>query len=49
VAVLKRVKLLRPRGTLARQFTIPREVREKYGIKPLDEVVILEIKPAGPR
>jgi len=47
VTVLKRVKLLRTRHTASRQFTIPREVREKYGIKPLDEVVILSIKPAG--
>jgi len=47
VTVLKRVKLLRTRHTASRQFTIPREVREEYGIKPLDEVVILSIKPAG--
>ncbi len=49
VTVLKRVRLLRTGRTASRQFTIPREVREKYGIKPLDEVVILDIKPAGPR
>ena len=47
VAVLKCVKLLRTRHTSARQFTIPKGVRGKYGIKPLDEVVILSIKPAG--
>ena len=47
VAVLRRVRLLRTRHTASRQFTIPREVREEYGIKPLDEVVILSIKPAG--
>ncbi|MCG2880237.1 MAG: AbrB/MazE/SpoVT family DNA-binding domain-containing protein, partial [Vulcanisaeta sp.] len=31
--------------TDSRQFTIPREVREKYGIKPGDEVEILDIRP----
>jgi len=47
VTVLKRVKLLRTKHTASRQFTIPKGVREEYGIKPLDEVVILSIKPAG--
>ena len=37
--------MLGHRGTAGRQFTIPREIREKYGIGPLDEIEILEIKP----
>jgi bifunctional DNA-binding transcriptional regulator/antitoxin component of YhaV-PrlF toxin-antitoxin module len=49
VTVIKHAKLLRTRHTFARQFIIPREVREAVGIRPLDEVVILGIKPAGPR
>ena len=44
---IRDAKLLRNRRAVSRQFTIPREVREEYGIKPLDEVVILSIKPAG--
>ena len=47
VIEVRNAKLLRTRHTASRQFTIPREVREEYGIKPLDEVVILSIKPAG--
>ncbi len=43
---LNRVKLLRTRSTASRQFTIPREVRERYGIKPLDEIKITAITPA---
>jgi bifunctional DNA-binding transcriptional regulator/antitoxin component of YhaV-PrlF toxin-antitoxin module len=42
---IRDVKLLRTRHTASRQFTIPREVREEYGIRPLDEVEILEVKP----
>ena len=42
---IKGVKLLRTKHTDSRQFTIPREVREAYGIKPLDEIEILDIKP----
>ncbi|MCG2863734.1 MAG: AbrB/MazE/SpoVT family DNA-binding domain-containing protein [Vulcanisaeta sp.] len=42
---LKRVKLLRTKNTASRQFTIPKEVREKYGIKPLDEVTVKSIVP----
>lgn len=42
---LERVKLLRTKNTASRQFTIPREVRDKYGIKPLDEVKIKSITP----
>ncbi|GAB6943788.1 AbrB/MazE/SpoVT family DNA-binding domain-containing protein [Vulcanisaeta sp. JCM 14467] len=47
VITLDRVLLLRARHTASRQFTIPKEVREKYGIKPFDEIEILSIKPAG--
>ena len=37
--------LLGHRGTCSRQFTIPRWVRERYGIRPLDEVEVLTVKP----
>lgn len=40
------VKLLHNRRATSRQFTIPREVRETYGIKPLDEIEIVSIEPA---
>jgi bifunctional DNA-binding transcriptional regulator/antitoxin component of YhaV-PrlF toxin-antitoxin module len=43
---LEMVKLLRPKSTASRQFTIPKPIRERYGIRPLDEVVVLDIKPA---
>ncbi|WP_054843996.1 AbrB/MazE/SpoVT family DNA-binding domain-containing protein [Vulcanisaeta souniana] len=43
---IPQVRLLRTRNTASRQFTIPKEVREKYGISPLDEVEVLDIKPA---
>ncbi|WP_238375102.1 AbrB/MazE/SpoVT family DNA-binding domain-containing protein [Vulcanisaeta thermophila] len=49
VIELRNVKLLHARNAVSRQFTIPREVREQYGIKPLDTVTILSIKPSGPR
>ena len=49
VITLKGVLLLRTRHTASRQFTIPREVRDKYGIKPLDEVEITNIKPVSMR
>ncbi|MGC9179587.1 MAG: AbrB/MazE/SpoVT family DNA-binding domain-containing protein [Vulcanisaeta sp.] len=42
---VKGVKLLRTRHTDSRQFTIPREVRETYGIRPGDEIEIIDIKP----
>ncbi|WP_054853365.1 AbrB/MazE/SpoVT family DNA-binding domain-containing protein [Vulcanisaeta distributa] len=45
--MLERVKLLRTRNTASRQFTIPKEVREKYGIKPLDEIKIKSIVIVG--
>ncbi|GAB6947216.1 hypothetical protein JCM16161A_13460 [Vulcanisaeta sp. JCM 16161] len=43
VIELRNVLLLRPRHTASRQFTIPREAREKYGIKSLDEIEIIAI------
>jgi len=45
VITLRKTLLLRTRHTSSRQFTIPREVREKYGVMPLDEVEILDIRP----
>ena len=49
VITLSGVLLLRTKHTASRQFTIPREVRDKYGIKPLDEVEITNIKPISMR
>lgn len=43
---LKGVKLLHARNATSRQFTIPRNVREEYGIKPLDTITIVSIKPS---
>jgi SpoVT / AbrB like domain. len=42
---IRGVRLLRTRHTDSRQFTIPKEVREKYGIKPGDYIEILSITP----
>ncbi len=42
---IRNVKLLRTRHTASRQFTIPREVREEYGVGPLDEVEIVQVRP----
>ena len=42
---ISNVKLLRTRHTASRQFTIPREVRERYGIRPFDEVIIHMVIP----
>jgi bifunctional DNA-binding transcriptional regulator/antitoxin component of YhaV-PrlF toxin-antitoxin module len=42
---LEKTKLLRPKSTASRQFTIPKPVRERYGVRPFDEVVVLDIKP----
>ncbi len=39
------VKLLRTRHTASRQFTIPKDVREKYGIRPFDDVTVHMIIP----
>ncbi len=47
VIEVRNAKLLRTRHTASRQFTIPREVREKYGVGPLDEVEIVQVKPKG--
>lgn len=33
----------------SRQFTIPSEVRGMFGIKPLDEVEIIEVRPRQAR
>jgi len=45
---LKGVRLLRTRHTDSRQFTITRNIREKYNINPGDEVEILEIRRGEP-
>ena len=45
VITLSGVLLLRTKHTASRQFTIPRRVRDKYGIKPLNEVEIIDVKP----
>ena len=42
---IRNVKLLRTKRTVSRQFTIPREVREEYGVGPLDEVEIVQVRP----
>jgi hypothetical protein len=42
---IRDVKLLRNRRAVSRQFTIPREVREEYGVGPLDEVEIVQVRP----
>ncbi|GAB6946071.1 hypothetical protein JCM16161A_02010 [Vulcanisaeta sp. JCM 16161] len=42
-----RARLLRPRHTDSRQFTIPRHVREGFGIKPLDTVRVVRIEPVN--
>lgn len=38
-------KLLRTRNTFSRQFTIPKDVREKLSIEPGSEIEILAIEP----
>ncbi|WP_054857425.1 hypothetical protein [Vulcanisaeta sp. JCM 16159] len=43
VIELRNVLLLRTRHTVSRQFTIPRRVRELYGIRPMDQIEILQI------
>ena len=45
--VIRNVRLLRPRQTAARQFTIPRSVREQYGIRPFDTIRVVSIEPSG--
>ena len=44
---LKGVRLLRPKNTAARQFTIPRSVRETYGIMPFHRVKVVKIEPSS--
>jgi len=39
------VKLLRTRYTDSRQFTIPKEIRERHGLSTHSEVEILDISP----
>ncbi|BDR90969.1 AbrB/MazE/SpoVT family DNA-binding domain-containing protein [Vulcanisaeta souniana] len=46
---LRNVLLLRTRHTASRQFTIPREVREEFGVRPLDEVEVISIRPKTER
>ncbi len=38
------VKLLKTRHTDSRQFTIPKDIRDKYGIQPGDKITIIEVK-----
>ena len=45
--LLRRVRLLRTRHTASRQFTIPREVRETYGIGPMDTIKVVRIEGHG--
>jgi hypothetical protein len=47
VIEIRGVRLLRNRRAASRQFTIPREVRDRYGIRPLDEIEIVSVKPVG--
>ncbi|WP_069807103.1 AbrB/MazE/SpoVT family DNA-binding domain-containing protein [Vulcanisaeta thermophila] len=47
VVIIKHARLLRTRHTDARQFTIPRDVRERLGIRIFDEVEVLDIKPVS--
>ncbi len=42
--IIKNARLLRTRHTDSRQFTIPKEIREKYGIKPGDEIEVVDIR-----
>ncbi len=44
VITIKNARLLRTRHTDSRQFTIPKEIRDRYGIKPGDEIEVLEIR-----
>ncbi len=42
---LKCIRLLRTRHTDSRQFTIPKRIREVYGIKPGDIITVISIRP----
>ena len=44
VIEIPRVRLLKTRHTDSRQFTIPKDIREKYSIKPGDELEVLELQ-----
>ncbi len=44
IITIKNARLLRTRHTDSRQFTIPKEIRDRYGIKPGDEIEVLEIR-----
>ncbi|ADN50473.1 AbrB/MazE/SpoVT family DNA-binding domain-containing protein [Vulcanisaeta distributa] len=45
VIELRNVLLLRTKHTSSRQFTIPREIRELYGIRPMDQIEVIQIRP----
>lgn len=45
VETIRGARLLRTRHTDSRQFTIPKEVRSKHGIKPGDYIEIISITP----
>ncbi|WP_243665947.1 AbrB/MazE/SpoVT family DNA-binding domain-containing protein [Vulcanisaeta sp. JCM 16159] len=47
VIKLSNVRLLRTRHTNSRQFTIPRRIRELYGVGPGDVVKVLSIRPSN--
>ena len=38
------VKLLKTRHTDSRQFTIPKDIRDKYDIRPGDKITIIEVR-----
>jgi len=44
IITIRNARLLRTRHTDSRQFTIPKDVRDRYGIKPGDEIEVLEIR-----
>lgn len=51
VIELSGVKLLRSvrgGGGASRQFTIPRDVRERFGIQALDTVEVISVRPRAP-
>ncbi|WP_243670348.1 AbrB/MazE/SpoVT family DNA-binding domain-containing protein [Vulcanisaeta sp. JCM 16161] len=49
VIELRGVKLLRSvKGGASRQFTIPRDIRERFGIQAFDTVEIISIRPSAP-
>jgi len=44
---LRNIRLLRTRHTDSRQFTIPKAVRDSYGISPGDELEIISVTPSS--